>query len=535
MRGLIFCRYDPDNQQSFLTILNKIEQLYKLDDCLRSCHPQGEVCKLMKCAISYYRPEYVFNNFKLRNETPPILSELYASKPSRSSLLLPHSFKSELFMNYFAEQLQMERSGSVAIPNVMTDGQSVSERCKKQQQKLNVLHRHWSNAALNAFKSMKEREKRKWKQKNGSINFGVYPFLCLLPEQEYIDIIINHLYLMPKSGEITLTTVGELGAKVYSRYVLKHHITTDCTEQFKTLYQNYLSLYLHGNGEGCVLREKWQSLEQVFGNVLKEGHIVPWQNLWKMIVGSKLLEIMISTFTVNVGRNNRVPSAYFKGIPAVYNSYKPWGNRIYGMTIPHPAYYDLVYSARGDFNFEPDLLPMLVPPLPWLHQHQGGFLCRPTDFVRKKFFSDYAESAFHKEQLSYTADALNVQGSVAWKVNKKVLDVQLQIFRDGGDEKLKIAPPPPDVGAELCRLRTLASAQRKKVVAAYYRSKKQRNEMNSLHADALYKFSIANFYRDRLFWLPHNLDFRGRSYPVPPHFNYMGKCLIDGFLKFVAT
>ena len=49
------------------------------------------------------------------------------------------------------------------------------------------------------------------------------------------------------------------------------------------------------------------------------------------------------------------------------------------------------------------------------------------------------------------------------------------------------------------------------------------NELHSLHCDALYKFSIAEHFKDKTFWLPHNLDFRGRAYPVPPHFNYMGE------------
>lgn len=32
--------------------------------------------------------------------------------------------------------------------------------------------------------------------------------------------------------------------------------------------------------------------------------------------------------------------------------------------------------------------------------------------------------------------------------------------------------------------------------------------------------------------MPHNLDFRGRAYPVPPHLNHIGDDLSRGLLKF---
>jgi DNA-directed RNA polymerase, mitochondrial len=33
-------------------------------------------------------------------------------------------------------------------------------------------------------------------------------------------------------------------------------------------------------------------------------------------------------------------------------------------------------------------------------------------------------------------------------------------------------------------------------------------------------------------YLPHNLDFRGRAYPIPPHLNHLGDDLSRGLLKF---
>ncbi|KAG5851369.1 hypothetical protein ANANG_G00092560 [Anguilla anguilla] len=56
--------------------------------------------------------------------------------------------------------------------------------------------------------------------------------------------------------------------------------------------------------------------------------------------------------------------------------------------------------------------------------------------------------------------------------------------------------------------------------------------MHSLRMDALYKLSIARHVRDRVFWFPHNMDFRGRTYPCPPYFNHLGNDVTRAVLLF---
>jgi DNA-directed RNA polymerase len=54
--------------------------------------------------------------------------------------------------------------------------------------------------------------------------------------------------------------------------------------------------------------------------------------------------------------------------------------------------------------------------------------------------------------------------------------------------------------------------------------------MYSLWCDALYRLSIAHHFRERGLWFPHNMDFRGRVYPIPPHLNHMGSDLAKSLL-----
>jgi DNA-directed RNA polymerase len=61
---------------------------------------------------------------------------------------------------------------------------------------------------------------------------------------------------------------------------------------------------------------------------------------------------------------------------------------------------------------------------------------------------------------------------------------------------------------------------------------KHKKEMHSLWCTELYRLSIANKFRNEVFWFPHNIDFRGRAYACPPHFSHIGGDLARSILLF---
>ena len=65
--------------------------------------------------------------------------------------------------------------------------------------------------------------------------------------------------------------------------------------------------------------------------------------------------------------------------------------------------------------------------------------------------------------------------------------------------------------------------ERKKLVQERRLATKLAREQYSLRMSCLYKLSVANHFRYHVFWLPINLDFRGRVYPIPPHCSHVGK------------
>lgn len=59
-----------------------------------------------------------------------------------------------------------------------------------------------------------------------------------------------------------------------------------------------------------------------------------------------------------------------------------------------------------------------------------------------------------------------------------------------------------------------------------------RNELYSLWCSLLYRLLLAKHFENDYLYFPHNMDFRGRVYPISPHLNHMGDDINRGILKF---
>ena len=188
-------------------------------------------------------------------------------------------------------------------------------------------------------------------------------------------------------------------------------------------------------------------------------------------------------------------------------------------------------------TFEAAEVPMLCPPLPWTSPHSGAFLLSPTKLMRS------VEGTMQHQRLLESCPPTNLHGALdtltqlgncAWRVNGRVLDLVLTLFNKKGCPRLGVpapaseAPRPPEN-----RLSTKASPERKvELRRQLARCLKVAREMHSLRTDALYRLSLAQHLRNSVFWLPHNMDFRGRTYPCPPHFNHLGSDLARALLEF---
>lgn len=209
-----------------------------------------------------------------------------------------------------------------------------------------------------------------------------------------------------------------------------------------------------------------------------------------------------------------------------------------GILKPHPAFTQLLETAaEPTLTFETTEVPMLCPPLPWTSPHAGAYLLSSTKLMRATEGTTQHQHLLERcapAQLHGALDALTQLGNCAWRVNGRLLDLVLQIFRDKGCARLGV-PPPRSEAPQPARLHLppgsspVLKAELRKELA---RCLKAAREMHSLRSEALYRLSLAQHLRDRVFWLPHNMDFRGRTYPCPPHFNHLGSDLARALLEF---
>lgn len=188
-------------------------------------------------------------------------------------------------------------------------------------------------------------------------------------------------------------------------------------------------------------------------------------------------------------------------------------------------------------------MPMLCPPLPWIHYKNGAYLVTPSDMIRLPG----RPVAEQKERIRKTPntnlfpvlDSLNQLAGVPWKINTRILDVLIEVFNAGGRAKLNVPQPCSVVDEEYKRKQASYSSSdngsgntKLEKFLDLKQWQQSRSEMYSLWCDAHYRLSMANHLRDKTFWLPQNLDFRGRVYPIPPHLNHIGSDMSRGMFVF---
>ncbi|KAL1370451.1 hypothetical protein HN51_000714 [Arachis hypogaea] len=278
---------------------------------------------------------------------------------------------------------------------------------------------------------------------------------------------------------------------------------------------------------------KKQKQQQVLGIVRGLDASKPWGQEGQVKVGSRLMQLLIESAYIQPPANeigDAPPDIYpaFKHTLRTVTSDSQ--SRRYGVIECDPLVLKgLEKTAR---HMVMPYMPMLVPPINWTGYDKGAYLFLPSYVMRIHGAKQQREAVKRAPrcQLEPVFEALNTLGSTKWRINKRVLNVIDQIWANGGcladlvDREDVPLPEEPDTEDE--------SEIRKwkwKVKAA----KKENNERHSQRCDIELKLAVARKMKDEDgFYYPHNLDFRGRAYPMHPHLNHLGSDLCRGVLEF---
>lgn len=181
--------------------------------------------------------------------------------------------------------------------------------------------------------------------------------------------------------------------------------------------------------------------------------------------------------------------------------------------------------------------PTLIPPKPWTRPWGGGYhtpLVPRLPAVKTKGHIGaraYLEELSNKD-MRRVYSALNAVQNTAWAVNPAVADVLRAVLDQGVDvpglppgADLPFPPKPVDIATN----EPARKWWRKGAALVRKQNARNRSRRVQILRSLTMAEKLAPYGR---FYFPHNMDFRGRMYAVPPFLNPQGADFAKGLLTF---
>ncbi|KAF3834971.1 hypothetical protein F7725_027529, partial [Dissostichus mawsoni] len=507
------------------------EEGLSLDDVFRKGVFRQDERDMVLKAVQIVQPDY---QPSLKTDTEQCSSSLVHDYYTQSDHRYPKlDFSQEELQQRFKKQLTIEQDCTITIDSVEAK-KPITENMAKMRKLLADQRVLWHKSLLQAL-----RESKKILANTNTVVYkpNLYPYLCVLEDKEYVDIMIQSIDDLPPSGEALKILAKYLGGRVNTKYSVRQKQHNQTVEKLNNIYDTYTDLVAK-DGKGCdtLPREQWCKIvtDQSSGPSLQGGESdLPF--IVTLELGMYMLDLMVNNVKINSDILN--PDFNKKLIPLIYHMYTFRSTRQVGFIKPHPILSQMQLEAmETKLTFDSYVMPMLCPPVPWNSVKSGAYLLTPSQLMRTAEGATQHEVLLEQcQNLHAVLDALNQLGNCAWRINKPLLDIIISIFNDRGNNKLDIPPPlseAPKIPYFSHQDPSNTSSEKAHMKREVSNARKKGSEMHSLRMDALYKLSIANCMRDEIFWFPHNMDFRGRTYPCPPHFNHLGSDVTRAVLVF---
>ncbi|KAF4434525.1 DNA-directed RNA polymerase, mitochondrial [Fusarium austroafricanum] len=266
----------------------------------------------------------------------------------------------------------------------------------------------------------------------------------------------------------------------------------------------------------------------------KDPAMGAWSIQVRARVGSILVKSLLETAKVNVVKEHPITKERISQLqPAFSHMQAPKKGKKVGLLTINPELVDrLKREPMGDFLAKH--LPMIAEPEPWTRINQGGFLSSKASLVRVKSGDVeqklYTKAAIKRGDMAQVFKGLDVLGKTPWRINNEVLDVMVEAW-NSGDEIANMPTLNPDL--PIPQEPTTSDPLLRR---AWIRAVKQvENERGALHSQRCYmnlQLEIARAFRKQVIYFPHNMDYRGRAYPIPTYLNHMGADHTRALLKF---
>lgn len=364
------------------------------------------------------------------------------------------------------------------------------------------------------------------------INTDLYPYLKLMsPKTMSIVTIIEMMRLQTtvgrsvESGVKTTNLVTSVGQALEIEY--------RCSQWSEKLGKKRTFLKkLTG------LKRRLKVMEMIHAEDL-EDTVPAWAIDVRAKVGALLVDILIKVARMPVTAKDPVTGASVTAdVPVFCHSYQLVKRQRLGMVRMHDLMIQKVISTdigaeSSEAFVTPQFLPMLAEPKPWVAWKTGGYYVSQASVMRARESSEqtaYLDTASERGDLDRLFAGLNKLGSTAWTVNSKVFDIMSKVWNTG-EAYLDIPAVNTDNSLPECPEHNdpVARSEWRKMCTVILNKRKSDH---SVRCDSNYKLEIARAHLGEKLHFPHNVDFRGRAYPLSPHFNHLGSDLSRGLLQF---
>lgn len=274
----------------------------------------------------------------------------------------------------------------------------------------------------------------------------------------------------------------------------------------------------------------WQQCNRSYS----AAELQPWPSTIHAKVGAVLCSHLFEAAKVTVYKEDSKTGKQLSNIQPVFqqrNKFEKGKRRTF--VAVHPALVEKL-AQEPPTNLISKQVPMLAKPRPWKSFEEGGYLTTSAGFLRIKHGEllqrKYAEAAIERGDLEGYFAGLNILGETGWKINLEVFLIMQEAWNSGqrianfAPENPQVEMPPRPVEPDAVKYRIWS-----------HEVTRLENTRAGLHSERCFQnfqLEIAKAFLHETFYLPHNIDFRGRAYPIPPYFHQMSADHCRGLLLF---